>query len=306
MKFTLKQLMVFEAIAELGSVSEAANRLAMTQSAASMSLAQLERLLGKPLFERQGKSIRLTHWGRWLRPRAKQLLSDAKQIAHGFEGQHLFSGELSLGASQTSAEHLLPQLISNIGNDFPELMVQVEVENSSHIIQGVLNYHYEIGIIEGHCDDSRLQQSEWLSDHLVIVAASGHPYASQKQVSARQLQQARWVLREQGAGTREVFDAAIHRLVDSLDVWREYESVPILRALTQNGPYLTCLPYFDVADAVARGELVILDVPELDMRRPLSFIWRADACQSPLRDCLLNEADHLASKRAYTRYQEYR
>lgn len=303
MKFTLKQLMVFEAVAEHSSISEAANQLAMTQSAASMSLAQLERLLGKPLFERQGKSIRMTHWGRWLRPRAKQLLGDAKQIALGFEGQHLFSGELSLGASQTSAEHLLPQLISNMGNDFPEILVQVDVENSSHVIQGVLNYHYEVGIIEGRCDDSRIRQMEWMSDHLVIVAASDHPYAAQEQVSPRQLQQARWVLREQGAGTREIFDAAIHQLVDSLDVWREYESVPILRSLTQHGPFLTCLPYFDVAAAVDSGELVILNVAELNMRRPLSFIWRAESHDSPLRECLLNEAAHLVTKRAYAQYQ---
>jgi len=298
-KFTLKQLKVFEAVAEVESVSEAASRLCMTQSAASMSLAQLERLLGKPLFERQGKIIRMTHWGRWLRPRAKQLLRDARQIESGFEGQHLFSGELALAASQTSAEHLLPQLISNLGHAYPEIRVQVEVENSSHVIQGVLNYNYELGIIEGRCDDSRICQLEWLCDHLVVVAAKDHPYASLPQVSPRQLQQARWVLREQGAGTREIFDAAIHPLLDNLEVWREYESVPILRELTQNGRFLSCLPYFDVADSVARGELAILEVPELDMRRPLSFIWRADACDSPLRECLLAEAKQLVAQLGY-------
>ncbi|GAL12292.1 transcriptional regulator LysR family [Vibrio astriarenae] len=69
MRYSLKQLAVFDAVAELGSVSQAAERLAVTQSAASMSLSQLEKLLGRDLFIRQGKDMRLSHWGNWLRPR---------------------------------------------------------------------------------------------------------------------------------------------------------------------------------------------------------------------------------------------
>lgn len=64
-------------------------------------------MLGRPLFERQGKQMALTHWGMWLRPKAKRLLQDAQQIEMGFYEQHLLSGELKLGASQTPAEHLV-------------------------------------------------------------------------------------------------------------------------------------------------------------------------------------------------------
>jgi len=302
MRYTLKQLAVFEAVAAYQSVSSAAERLALTQSATSMSLAQLERLLGKPLFERQGKCMCLTHWGRWLRPRAQKLLRDAQQIELGFAGQHLISGELSLGSSQTAAEHLLPQLISNIGSDFPELRIQLGVENTNRVIQGVLNYEFELGIIEGRCDDSRIHQEVWLKDHLVIVASANHPYSTSKQTSLTQLAHARWVLREQGAGTRAIFEAAIHGRIENLDVWREYESVPILCALVRNGAFLSCLPYFDVADAVNKGELVVLNVPELNMARTLSFIWRDDVTENPLRECLINEAKHLVSSQRIAKH----
>ncbi|MFA0071411.1 LysR family transcriptional regulator, partial [Vibrio breoganii] len=92
MRYSLKQLAVFDAVADSGSVSQAADRLALTQSATSMSLAQLEKMLGRPLFERQGKQMALTHWGMWLRPKAKRLLQDAQQIEMGFYEQHLLSG----------------------------------------------------------------------------------------------------------------------------------------------------------------------------------------------------------------------
>jgi DNA-binding transcriptional LysR family regulator len=135
MRYSLKQLAVFEAVAHMGSVSLAADKLSLTQSATSMSLAQLEKMLGRPLFERQGKRMALTHWGMWLRPKAKKLLQDAQQIELGFVEQHLISGEIGLCASQTPAEHLVPDLISIIDNDFPEIRINLAVRSAAMIIE---------------------------------------------------------------------------------------------------------------------------------------------------------------------------
>lgn len=293
MRYSLKQLAVFDAIADTGSVSLAAERMALTQSATSMALSQLEKVLGRPLFERQSKTMTLTHWGMWLRPRCKKVLYQAQQIESGFYDQHLLSGEISLGASQTAGEHLVPDLISIIDNNFPEVRIDLGVKNTGGIIQGVLNYKYDIGIIEGRCDDTRINHEVWFSDHLVIVAAKHHPYAKCERVSLTQLEQARWVLREQGAGTREIFDSAIQGVMDDLDVWREYEHVPVLRSMVCHGQYLSCLPYLDVVKFIERGELVALDVPELNMERTLSFIWREDSVDNPLRDCIKKEATRM-------------
>lgn len=289
MRYSLKQLAVFDAVADLGSVSQAADKLALTQSATSMSLAQLEKMLGRPLFERQGKRMALTHWGMWLRPKAKKLLQDAQQIELGFLEQHLLSGEIRLGASQTPAEHLIPDLISIIDNDFPEIRIELGVQSTRGVIDGVLDYQYDLGIIEGRIDDSRIVQEEWCRDHLTVVVAAHHPFAKRERVSLAQLEQAKWVLREIGSGTRKIFDSSIHHLISDLDVWREYEHVPVLRTLVANGPYLTCLPYLDVEKYIENGQLVALNVPELEMERTLSFIWRADMTENPLADCIKRE-----------------
>ncbi len=297
MRYSLKQLAVFEEVASSGSVSRAAEKLSLTQSAASMALSQLEKMLGRPLFERQGKRMSLTYWGTWLRPRAKQLLFDAQQIELGFYDQHLVSGEIDLAASQTAAEHLLPELISIIDRDFPELRINFKVNNTQRVIDRVRGFESDLGIIEGRCDDSRLQQEVWCHDHLVIIAATHHPYAKLEKVSLAQLEQAKWVLREQGAGTRKIFDSAMHGVIEDLDVYREYEQVPVLRSLVSGGQYLSCLPYLDVVKFVERGELVTLNVPELNMQRTLSFIWRSDSVENPLRDCIRREAKRMIKLR---------
>ncbi len=289
MRYSLKQLAVFDAVADVGSVSLAADKLSLTQSATSMSLAQLEKMLGHPLFERQGKQMALTHWGMWLRPKAKRLLQDAQQIEMGFYEQHLLSGNIKLGASQTPAEHLIPDLISIIDNSFPELRISLNVKSTDSVIQGVLDYKYDLGIIEGRCDDNRIHHDVWCRDHLTVVAAAHHPFAKQTTVSLAQLEQARWVLREHGSGTRKIFDSSIHHLIEDLDVWREYEHVPVIRTMVENGQYLSCLPYLDVERFIDNGQLVALNVPELNMERTLSFIWRADMVENPLIECIKRE-----------------
>lgn len=299
MRYSLKQLAVFDAVADFGSVSAAADQLALTQSATSMSLAQLEKMLGRPLFERQGKQMALTHWGMWLRPKAKRLLQDAQQIEMGFYDQHLLSGEIRLGASQTPAEHLVPDLISIIDSDFPEIRIELGVRSTQSVIEGILDYKYDLGIIEGRCDDNRIHQEVWCRDHLCVVASAHHPFAKREVVSLAQLEQAKWVLREQGSGTRSIFDSAIHKLIADLDVWREYEHVPVLRSLVANGSYLTCLPYLDVERFIQSGQLVALNVPQLSMERTLSFIWRAEMAENPLAECIRREGLRMMKGKPY-------
>ncbi|PKF63557.1 LysR family transcriptional regulator [Psychromonas sp. psych-6C06] len=293
MKYTLKQLAVFDAVASQESVSAAARKLSMTQSAVSMSLSQFENLMDRPLFIRQGNRLTLSHWGRWLRPKAKRLLQDAQQIELGLHDQQAISGSFPLSVSQTFAEHLLPSLISKIDTDFPELRIELTVENTEHVVNGVINHHYEMGIIEGRNDDSRVHQENLLEDHLVIISSAFHSYAKHKKVNLAQLEQAQWILREQGAGTRRIFDGAVHGLIENVDVYKEYQSVGVIKELVKNGTYLGCLPYLDVVSEVKKGTLVILPTPELNMSRSLAFIWRKDAGENPLRECIIAEAKRL-------------
>ncbi|MBV7315553.1 LysR substrate-binding domain-containing protein [Shewanella sp. NIFS-20-20] len=298
MKYSLKQIEVFDAIASQESVSAAARKLMMTQSAVSMSLSQLENQLGRPLFSRQGNRLVLSHWGHWLRPKARNLLNDARQIESGLHDQHVICGDLNICASQTAAEHLIPELISKIDSDFPQLQLHINVENTQTVIQRLLNFDVDLGVIEGRSDDTRLVTLPWVDDHLVIVGAPEHPYANRAHVSVEQLAVAKWVLREPGAGTRRIFDGAIHGKIDKLNVWREYEQVSILKALVKGSSYLSALPWLDVIDDINSGELALITTPELDMQRSLSFIWRNDNNDNPLRECVLAQAKRLAKQKA--------
>ncbi|WP_413769829.1 LysR substrate-binding domain-containing protein, partial [Vibrio vulnificus] len=78
-------------------------------------------------------------------------------------------------------------------NDFPEMRISLGVKSTNGVIEGVLDYRYDLGIIEGRCDDNRLHQEVWCRDHLTVVASANHPFAKRETVSLAQLEQARWV-----------------------------------------------------------------------------------------------------------------
>lgn len=289
-QFSLKQLAVFEAIATVGTVSGAADQLALTQSATSMALAQLERILGKPLFERQSKRMVLTSHGHWLRVKAKEVLAEVRSIEKGVAEQNIVIGNIKVAVSQTAAEHLFPTVIRNIDAEYPELRIAMSVKNTEQVIEGIRNYDFDLGVIESHCSDDSIAQKTWCFDTLTVVASKDHPLTKYHQVGFSQLEQAQWVLREQGSGIRSIFEDAILSHIGRLDIWREYEHVQVIKSLVIDSPYLTCLPWFDVCDEVESGELVKLAIPALDMKRAFTFIWRADAIQNPLRDCIMQEA----------------
>ncbi|MFM2475814.1 LysR substrate-binding domain-containing protein [Celerinatantimonas sp. MCCC 1A17872] len=290
MSFSLKQMAVFDAVAQFGSVSLASEHLAMTQSAASMALAQLEQQLGHPLFERSGRRLILNAWGYWLRPRAKRLLQDATQIEQGFQGRHLLSGQLRMGISQTIAEVLLPQLVCRLDDLYPQLRLEPFVSNSEQVILRLLHHELELGVIEGRCDEPRIKSFHWCDDELVVVVGARHPLAQHDAVSIDDLSALRWVLRESGSGTRETFTNSVATRINKLNIWREFTHVPTIMALLESGQYASCLPKRVVLPRANSGQLKILSVDGLNISRQFHFVWRKDAGSDPLRDCLIEQA----------------
>lgn len=297
MKFSLRQLQVFDQVAEHQSVTVAARELNMSQSAVSMALGQLEELLGKPLFLRQGRQMSLNDWGSWLRPQVLQILSQCRTIELGMDQMNIVSGQLALGASQTPAEYLVPALLSDLDQAYPKLEVTLGVENTEHIIDGLLDYRYDLGIIEGYCDDERITQASLCEDELVIIAGAHHPLSSRAKIRLDDLEKARWVLRERGAGTRDIFNHSIHKHIKKIRVHREFDQVDVILAMVRQGEYLSCLSERVVKGALDAGWLKILKCPPLSMTREFRFIWRKEDTSHVLKQLVMDAAQEVSLPR---------
>ncbi|MBB5193104.1 DNA-binding transcriptional LysR family regulator [Silvimonas terrae] len=272
-KLTLRELEIFLATARAGGVTAAAEQIGLSQSAASSALGELERRLGVQLFDRVGRRLELNEHGRWLLPQAEAVLAQASEIESRFNTDA--PARLRLYASSTIGNRVMPALIARFLQQAPANRIELAIGNTADAVATVAAFEADMGLIEGICDDARILIEPWLRDELVIVAAPDHPLAG---VSAtpQQLASQRWLLREPGSGTREVLSGALAPLVGSLDVALELGSSEAIKGAVRAGLGLACLSRRTVGGELARGELVAVGAPDLDLTRHFYLIRARD------------------------------
>lgn len=281
MRISLKQLAVFDAVARLGSVSKAAEDISLSQSATSMSLGELEGHLGAPLFHRLGKRLSLNDYGRWLQPKVHQLLMQAKEIELSSK-QGSLQGSLKIGASSTIGNYLVPSAIAAFVNKHPEVSIHLEIANTEQIVAGMQSLNFDIGLIEGPSHAPQLNTEIWKEDELVIFCSPTHALAKSNNVTAQDLANAQWILRELGSGTREVFSLATQSILMNPQVKLELGNSEAVKLAVKTGLGLGCLSNLAIQSELATGALVKLETAFINLKRNFFLIQRKDSYQSQL------------------------
>lgn len=279
MKYSLRQLEIFVSISRTESVSRAAEALSLSQSATSTSLSELERQFDLQLFDRVGKSLRINETGRQLLPRAVELLDRAKEIENLLQG-HAGFGFMRIGATLTVGNYLATILVARFLQEHPESRIQLQVHNTSTIVQQIANHELDLGLIEGDCNHPDIEVQPWIADELVVFSAPNHPLAKQRKVSLDQLLQEDWILREKGSGTRATFDRAFHNHHSRLKIRLELEHTEAIKRAVESGLGIGCISRLALKDAFRRGSLVPISTPNLDLSRFFYFLWHKQKYQT--------------------------
>lgn len=266
MRFSLRQLEVFAAIARQNSVSDAAETLAMSQSAASTALAELERRAGQPLFDRTGKRLRLNEVGRMLLPRALEMLDRAGEIDALLEGRG-GPGHLNLGATVTIGNYLAPRIVESYRQRYDGASVDLDVGNTSSIAARVIRFDLDLALIEGDYRHPDLIISDWLDDELVIFCAPDHRLARMRGVTIDDVLAEKWAVRETGSGTRQTLDRAMSAHWSRWQIGMELEHLEAIKTAVEAGGMIGCISRLALAHAFATGRLVEVPVAGLSLKR---------------------------------------
>lgn len=203
LRLTLRQLQVFVAVAQHGSTIAAADALAMSQSAVSASLAELERALNGALFDRVARRLAINEAGRQFFPRALSLLDQAQELERfASEG----GVQLRIAASNTIGSYLLPALLAGFRNaQTGPCALDLRIGNTQDVLQSLMKFEADIGLIEGTSHERDLRSVHWCDDEMVVVVGPTHPLALAGEQSPQfhdMLRDADWIVREPGSGTR--------------------------------------------------------------------------------------------------------
>lgn len=285
MRFTLRQAQIFVAIAGEGSVSRACDRLALSQSAASTALGELERAYDVRLFDRVGKTLRLNTLGEQLLPKAVELLDRAAEIEDLLAGRAGL-GPLRIGATLTIGNYLATLIVADFLRAHPESRVRLTVHNTAAIVERVAGHELDLGLIEGSFHHPDLRAETWLEDELCAFVAPGHPLAG-KRVGLKRLTSEEWIVRETGSGTREVFDQACIQAGFEPRIRLELEHTEAIKRAVESGLGVGCISRLALREAFRRGSLMPLRVPELALKRDFRFLWHKDKYRTAAMEAFL-------------------
>lgn len=289
MRFTLRQLEVFLAVARHESVSRAAVDLAMSQSAVSGALSDLESQFEIRLFERIGKRLELSELGRSVRARGQALEEQAQEFEM-LLSERGGAGVLRIGATLTIGDYLIVPLVAEFVRERDGARASLHVGNMEEIARKVRNFELDVGLVEGELIDQELELEPWREDELVVFCSPSHPLARKKRLRDADLKGANWILREPGSGTRQTFERAMRGIVTELCVALELQHTEAIKSAVRAGLGLGCISRIALEQEFRHQTLVPCCVPERDFRRRFYFAlhrkkYRTPAVEAWLRLC---------------------
>jgi DNA-binding transcriptional LysR family regulator len=270
----LEALELLVAVAETGSLGQAAARQRISQPSASARMRTLERRLGVRLLVRSPSGSRLTSAGLVVTDWARTVLESAYALVEGVSAlrarQH---GRLRVAASLTIAEHLMPGWLVTLRDVDPDVHVELNVANSAHVIERLRGGEADLGFIEGRGAPRDLHSRAVARDRLVVVVSPAHPWSRKRRpLRPVELATTPLLLREAGSGTRETLEAALAPYGGVAEPALELGGTAPLRIAAVSGTAPAVLSALAVADEIAAGRLV--EVPsELDLDRVLRAVW---------------------------------
>ncbi|UCD85335.1 MAG: LysR family transcriptional regulator [Deltaproteobacteria bacterium] len=211
--FDFKQVEVFCQVVRLGSFSEAARAMSLTQPTLSAHVASLEWTLGVRLLDRKGRKVHLTRAGRVFHDYTLSMLAlkEKAERAMSTQADHI-KGELNVGGSTIPGTYVLPPLIGRFRGRYPDVLFNLVVGDTREIVDKVKVGSVELGVVGSHPSDRSLETREFWKDELSLVVPPSHKWArSSRGVDPREVLGEPFILRESGSATRELMESVLKK-----------------------------------------------------------------------------------------------
>ncbi len=294
---TLRHMKIFRCVCENGcNTTKAAEAMHMTQPAVSLAIRELEQYYGVTLFDRIGRRLQITEGGQRLLQYASHISSLFDDMEKTIRDWDSF-GLLRVGASITIGSQFLPNYVKAFYRCHPGTEIRVLVAPSDQLERRILSSELDVALMEGIPYNSDLIVEEYLEDHLSVICPVNGCFHQGQQLSIEEFRKQKFLLREPGSGTRDVFDRVIRENGFSVEpVWEATSTTALVNAVI-NGLGIAVLPHRMVAGPLVRGQVVTVGVDGLDFYRRFHIVYHKDkfltsSAKSFLDLCRNFEADY--------------
>ena len=296
-----RRLKVFYTVAQLLSFTRAAEALHMTQPAVTFQVRQLEEYFNTRLFDRTHNKVNLTPAGERVAEFAERifdLYAEMENSVRDITGE--ISGVLTIGASTTIAEYMLPPLLGEFKTLYPEISLRLKVTNSEGIVSMVEHNVIDLGFVESPVSNKNLIVEVCHDDQLVVVAPPSHDLVKRGQcVKPDDLKRYPFVSREEGSGTRDVVMSYLReRGIKSgdMNICLELGSPEAIKGSVEAGMGISILSRSTIEKELKLQTLaeLALDPP---LTRPFSFVRQRQKFRVTVMEELLEFAHEYCSRK---------
>ncbi|MBI9090811.1 MAG: LysR family transcriptional regulator [Desulfobacterium sp.] len=268
---TLRQLELFLALVKNPHLSQLATENGLTQSAVSMAVKSLEDSLEKKLFDRINKKLVLNENGRFFYRMVEPLVLGLKESEILFKDNDL-RGDLKVAASSSIANYILPQIIYEFIEQYKGVRIKKITCNTQEVARLIETNEVDIGFVEGECTGRYIQKDFLGADELYVVTgdkelARKHEYRMEELLSKR------WIFREKGSGTRDVFLNHIGEHKKRLKAYMELDHAEAIKSVLHNTDAISCLSRVSVRRELAASQLFRLKIQDIGFTRSFYTIW---------------------------------
>lgn len=270
------QLKVFAAVAENLSFTRAAEVLFMTQSGVSHQIARLEQSLGVSLLERHARTVHLTRAGRVLLEHAQRIFRTLEDAAAATrQAAESDSGLLRIGASVTACQYIVPEVLREFRESFPNYSHRITVGDSPRVMQELLEGSIDLGILVRYDRQTKLQHQELFTDALGFLVSPLHDWARAGKADRRELSKQRMILYNRQSTTFRLTEQYFVRARAELRDWIELGSIEAIKELVKLGLGISVAGAWTARKEIAEGSLVWLPMPGATLKRSWCIAWNS-------------------------------
>ncbi len=288
---TIRHLKIFIAVAETGSMSAAAQKLYLSQPTVSQAIQELERHYQIHLFDRLSRKLYITQDGLSLLSLAHQAVGQFDSLEKTMQEKHRISS-LRLGSSITVGTCLIPSVIRDLEEQFPDIQIFSVVSNTREIEQKLLVSQLDAAVVEGNIESPDLVCIPVIHDRLVLCCGSSHEFYRQDCVYASQLEGQKFAMREPGSGTRRLFEQYLqNRGIRVKITWEANCPRTILNAVITN-QVLTVMSSRLMGHDISRKRLRIFHNETEDWDRDFKLVYHKNKILTPEIHALHSILEH--------------
>jgi DNA-binding transcriptional LysR family regulator len=271
-QITIRSLEIFAKVADVGSMTAASEALYIAQPTVSQAISELESHYGTKLFDRLAKKLYITESGKKLLDYARHIIALQREMELAMTDPEK-SGILKVGASVTIGTELLPRLVKSYQENHRELRIHGVIRNTSDIESLILSNEIDFALVEGAVNSKSIVTEPFTDDELALVCGKSHPLYGLESVQLEELLRHDFVVREHGSGTRELFEST---MLSKNAVWNmswECSGSDGIKAAAACGIGIGVLSNRLIEKELSNGELSVLNVPGLELKRKFSIIY---------------------------------